>query len=322
MYDHPLLVCLVTEEAQVEQAVRLACPPPHEVRVFAPDALLDERQQLSERGRELVAGLRKVDVVLVHWEAMRAARLQALCHHIRRAAPVPLLALCAGGGQDEMIAALASGVDDVASFPLYLPLLQARAAAYRRLIRSVRRATARRIRKRLQRLEEQAATAPETLLPAPGRTGGRPSSPPDRKPASPPEPPPPEHAREIVGAVAREIEDALAPVPPESGNPSVLVCGPLRLDVDGFRFFIHEREVELTPKEFDLLHYLMQHPGEVCSRDQILDAVWGLNFDTGTNMVDVYMHFVRRKLAEQGLKGVIQTVRGRGYRLQVSRHAT
>jgi DNA-binding response OmpR family regulator len=71
------------------------------------------------------------------------------------------------------------------------------------------------------------------------------------------------------------------------------------------------------PREFALLSYLMDHPDEACTRDQILDAVWGIDFDTGTNMVDVYMHFLRKKLEAHGIKGIIQTIRGRGYRLAV-----
>ena len=91
--------------------------------------------------------------------------------------------------------------------------------------------------------------------------------------------------------------------------------GELRLDGTAHRFFVRDEEVALTPREFTLLQFLLDHAGALCTREQILDRVWGLNFDTGTNMVDVYMYFLRRKLEAYGLKGMIQTVRGRGYRL-------
>ena len=91
--------------------------------------------------------------------------------------------------------------------------------------------------------------------------------------------------------------------------------GDLLLDRTAHRFYIRGAEVELTPREFALLNHLIDHVGTALTRDQILDAVWGINFDTGTNMVDVYMYFLRRKLEAHGITGVIQTVRGIGYRL-------
>ncbi len=91
--------------------------------------------------------------------------------------------------------------------------------------------------------------------------------------------------------------------------------GDLRVDLSAHRFFIRDQEVELTPREFALVAYLMDRRDVLCTRDQILDAVWGIDFDTGTNMVDVYTHFLRKKLEAHGLKGMIETVRGHGYRM-------
>ena len=91
--------------------------------------------------------------------------------------------------------------------------------------------------------------------------------------------------------------------------------GALRIDRTAHRFFVHDAEVELTPREFGLIDYLVSHADTLCTRDQILDHVWGITFDTGTNMVDVYMYFLRKKLEAYGLKGMIETVRGKGYRL-------
>ncbi len=91
--------------------------------------------------------------------------------------------------------------------------------------------------------------------------------------------------------------------------------GRLRLDIRSHRFFVDEKEIVLTPREYALISYLIEHPEEALARDQILTDVWGINFETGTNMVDVYMYFLRRKLESNGLKGMIETIRGFGYRL-------
>jgi len=76
-----------------------------------------------------------------------------------------------------------------------------------------------------------------------------------------------------------------------------------------------ERAVDLASKEFSLLEYLMRHPGQVMTRQQLLDAVWGFDFDTASNVVDVYVGYLRRKLDAPGLPTAIETVRGAGYRV-------
>lgn len=123
--------------------------------------------------------------------------------------------------------------------------------------------------------------------------------------------------RRLIQAVRQHDETAGRAVSasPE-GDRAVRRFGALRLDPAAHRFYVREEEVPLTPREFALLDYLIAHAGALCTRDQILDAVWGITFDTGTNMVDVYMHFLRKKLEAYGLDGMIQTVRGHGYRLE------
>lgn len=96
----------------------------------------------------------------------------------------------------------------------------------------------------------------------------------------------------------------------------ILTHGPLVLDVTAHRFSVRKTDVELTPREFALLQYLMERPDRVCTREDIQDGVWGIQFDTGTNMVDVYMYFLRRKLAAHGVTDLITTIRGHGYRLE------
>ncbi len=75
------------------------------------------------------------------------------------------------------------------------------------------------------------------------------------------------------------------------------------------------RAVKLTAREFELLAYLMRHPDQVLSRAQILNAVWGYDYDPGTNVLDVYVGYLRRKLAKADGEAPIQTVRSAGYRL-------
>lgn len=77
------------------------------------------------------------------------------------------------------------------------------------------------------------------------------------------------------------------------------------------------RSADLPSKEFALLEYLMRHAGQVMTRQQLLDAVWGFDFDTGSNIVDVYVGYLRRKLDEPGGPSAIETVRGAGYRVPV-----
>jgi len=80
-----------------------------------------------------------------------------------------------------------------------------------------------------------------------------------------------------------------------------------------------DRSIGLTAKEFSLLEYLMMHHGECVSRSQLLSEVWQMPTETGTNLVDVYINYLRRKLDGDDLHdiktGLIETVRGSGYRL-------
>lgn len=92
---------------------------------------------------------------------------------------------------------------------------------------------------------------------------------------------------------------------------TVLTAGDVSLDLRTRRASIGSRVEELTAREFALLEVFLRHPGQVLSREQLLSHVWGYDFDPGSNVVDVYVRYVRRKLGDH----VIQTVRGMGYRL-------
>jgi DNA-binding response OmpR family regulator len=78
-------------------------------------------------------------------------------------------------------------------------------------------------------------------------------------------------------------------------------------------------DVRLTSREFELLAYLMRHPNQVLSRSQILNAVWGYDYDPGTNVLEVYIGYLRRKLEVDGGPVPIETVRAAGYRLVAPR---
>ncbi|TLM98358.1 MAG: response regulator transcription factor [Actinobacteria bacterium] len=75
-------------------------------------------------------------------------------------------------------------------------------------------------------------------------------------------------------------------------------------------------KADLPSREFALLEYLLRHAGQVLTRQQILDAVWGIDFDTDSNVVDVYVSYLRRKLDRAGEPSAIETVRGAGYRVR------
>jgi len=96
--------------------------------------------------------------------------------------------------------------------------------------------------------------------------------------------------------------------------------GPLSLDLLAREAEVDGARVALSAREFALLAYLMRHPGQVLSRQQILDGVWGYTFDPRSNLVDVYIGYLRRKLTTNGYSP-IQTVRGMGYRLVRERAA-
>ncbi len=76
-----------------------------------------------------------------------------------------------------------------------------------------------------------------------------------------------------------------------------------------------ERKIELTPKEFALLEYLMRNQGRAVSRPMIIEHVWNFSFDTMTNVVDVYINYLRKKVGGDGAPKLIHTVRGVGYRI-------
>jgi DNA-binding response OmpR family regulator len=99
-------------------------------------------------------------------------------------------------------------------------------------------------------------------------------------------------------------------------NPDLLQFMDLTLNRRTREVFRNGRPIELTAKEFDLLDYLLSHPRQVITRDQILEQVWGYDFMGDSNIIEVYVRYLRLKLEENGEKRLIQTVRGVGYVLR------
>ena len=99
-------------------------------------------------------------------------------------------------------------------------------------------------------------------------------------------------------------------------RPTELSVGDLRLDPATHRAWRGESELELTAKEFVLLEVFMRRPGEALSRVQLLDAAWDIAFESHSNVVDVYVRYLREKIDRPFGRRSLETVRGVGYRLR------
>ncbi|PTM51334.1 response regulator transcription factor [Desmospora activa] len=99
-------------------------------------------------------------------------------------------------------------------------------------------------------------------------------------------------------------------------DDDLLSVGDLTLNIKTREVYRGRREVRLTPREFELLHYLMRHPRQVLEREQIIQEVWGFDYMGDTNVVDVYIRYLRQKIDKQASTPLIHTVRGVGYTLR------
>jgi DNA-binding response OmpR family regulator len=119
--------------------------------------------------------------------------------------------------------------------------------------------------------------------------------------------PKPFQFEELLARIRVRLRDQRAP------EPTVLRVGDAALDLRTRKLSIRDRSLEeLTAREFALAETFFRHPGQVLSREQLLSHVWGYDYDPGSNVVDVYVGYLRKKLGE----GQISTVRGMGYRLE------
>ncbi|MDR2037160.1 MAG: response regulator transcription factor [Bacteroidales bacterium] len=96
----------------------------------------------------------------------------------------------------------------------------------------------------------------------------------------------------------------------------ILQCDDLMLYVDEHRIMRGDQEIKLTIQEFKLLKLLMEHPNKVLTRTQILNSVWGIHHDTSTNVVDVYISYLRSKIDADRQDKLIETIKGRGYMIR------
>nr|WP_294776283.1 response regulator transcription factor [uncultured Flavobacterium sp.] len=93
----------------------------------------------------------------------------------------------------------------------------------------------------------------------------------------------------------------------------VLTLGPVEINLQKHQVTVNKKEVALTQKEFDLLHYLVKNKGTVCSRTQIIQDVWDIHFEYDTGVIDVFMNAIRKKLNLKVDEDYIKTIRGVGY---------
>jgi two-component system, OmpR family, phosphate regulon response regulator PhoB len=115
--------------------------------------------------------------------------------------------------------------------------------------------------------------------------------------------------RELIARI-RALLRRLAP----HATEEVVEAGALRLDPASHRVLVADQAVELGPTEFRLLHFFMTHPDKVYSRTRLLDNVWGTNVYIEERTVDVHIRRLRKALEPFGAEGLVQTVRGAGYR--------
>lgn len=104
-------------------------------------------------------------------------------------------------------------------------------------------------------------------------------------------------------------------------KPAHIQIGPLTLDCDRRVAFLHhnetsEQRIELTQKEFQLLQYMMEHPNQILTRDQVLNQLWEIGAEPNSNVVAAQMRLLRRKLAQHNCDDFIETVYGMGYRFK------
>jgi DNA-binding response OmpR family regulator len=115
---------------------------------------------------------------------------------------------------------------------------------------------------------------------------------------------------ELLARIHLRLRDRQLPVPKQQ---MVVKMGNIVLDLPNRQVRVGDRPIQLSNQEFILLDTFVRHAGQVLSREELLNYVWGYNFDPSSNIVDVYVGYLRKKLGNNDL---IETVRGMGYRLQ------
>jgi len=120
--------------------------------------------------------------------------------------------------------------------------------------------------------------------------------------------------RELLARIKARLR---RPNSQEETESKIIIRGELRVDVTGFRVHVRGEETELTPKEFELLRVLVAHPGRVYSREELLERIWGYEYDGDTRTVDVHVRHLRLKVEKDPSNpDYIETLRGIGYRFK------
>ncbi|WP_370248023.1 response regulator transcription factor [Nocardioides sp.] len=198
-----------------------------------------------------------------------------VCRRIRAVSEVPIIIITARGDEVERVVGLELGADDFLVKPFGLRELVARARAV------------------LRRWQRPGAESDGTAAPGPAPT-------PPGGPAT---------------AATTPATPASGSAPPTDGARETRTVGGLRLHLGGRRVWVGEQEVELTPKEFDLLVVLSEEPGVVCTREDLMSRVWDPHWFGSTRTLDVHIGSLRRKIAAAAQ---VQTVRGVGFRLEAA----
>jgi DNA-binding response OmpR family regulator len=105
---------------------------------------------------------------------------------------------------------------------------------------------------------------------------------------------------------------------PLAAQTTLLQVGDLVLDTTAHTAQRGDRKIDLSPREYHLLEYLMHHAGKSVSRTSILQAIWSFDYDGASNVVDVYVGYLRRKIDQEGEPALVHTVRGVGYKIAES----
>ncbi len=122
---------------------------------------------------------------------------------------------------------------------------------------------------------------------------------------------------ELVARIRAMLRRRAVPTPPSAGTaPGAITVGTLTVDVPGRRALVTGHEIDLTKREFELLAMLARNQGVVLTRERLLELVWGYDFVADTNVVDVFVGYLRRKLEAHGHPRILQTVRGVGFVLR------
>ncbi|MED4603109.1 response regulator transcription factor [Paenibacillus validus] len=121
----------------------------------------------------------------------------------------------------------------------------------------------------------------------------------------------------VIEELLARIRNLIRMTEPATDDQQTLTVGDLVLEPASRKVMRGGRPIELTPTEFELLHYMMKHAGQVLSREQIITDVWGYEHTGDTNIVDVYVRYLRLKIDKGHRPKLIRTARGIGYALSV-----